>query len=697
MSNRRPAQLFSLGALAAGLTLGVALAADPASPSRAEEAANALKPTKISIDEFNDQVKNKLAGDAKPVRGGTLRVRMPTDPQGLNNYIDNDSPSRTVLTYLTEGLISRDVENFERTPGLARSWEVRDLLELADGSTIDGRFLESTADAVVVAKGSGVYRTGREEVKSYDVAKGTMTLADGRTLTGQIKEYVHTIEIVKAPEETVTIKKSALKVRKEELAGKQVERIGIRTNCVFLFEAREGVLWHDGVPFTIDDALFSMDIIKNPNVDAPHLRNYYKDVEKWEKVGKNGIKFTYARPYFKALSFCGGYAIFPKHLYQVDKYKDDPKGLGEYFNKHASNQAPIGTGPFKFEKWEKGKTLSIVRNDKWWAQSVKATYVDPAQPYLDRIEFVMINNKAASLKELQNGKIDADFDIEQDTWMKDETNSPEFKSKFVRALHLAPMTTYIGWNEERPYFQDKNVRKAMTMLIDRKRILKEVHYDLGLEVTGPNFVYGPANDPTIKPWPYDVKAAKKLLREAGWVDTDDDGILDKDGVKFEFEYLIHNARDYHQKIADIVKESIEQAGIKVNIRKLDWQVFADQVKSHKYDAVRYAVGEPDPAEPDPYQHWHSSQIADKGDNFVSYKNQRVDEIIELGRQEFDEAKRNASYREIHRIVHEDQPWTFLFCFYETFFYSNRCRNVKLYKIGSDPYNLAEWYIPKELQ
>jgi len=120
-----------------------------------------------------------------------------------------------------------------------------------------------------------------------------------------------------------------------------------------------------------------------------------------------------------------------------------------------------------------------------------------------------------------------------------------------------------------------------------------------------------------------------MLKEAGWVDHDGDGIRDKDGINFEFEYLVHNARDYHKKIADIIKESFEEAGIRVNIRVIDWTVFAKTVSEGNFDAVRFAWGTG--IDTDPYQVWHSSQI-NGGSNFISFANPEVDRLLEEARE-----------------------------------------------------------------
>ena len=186
---------------------------------------------------------------------------------------------------------------------------------------------------------------------------------------------------------------------------------------------------------------------------------------------------------------------------------------------------------------------------------------------------------------------------------------------------------------------------------------------------------------------YDALIARKLLQEAGWVDHDGDGIRDKDGIKFEFEYLIHNAKEYHQKIADIIKESLEEAGIVMNIRMIDWTIFAQTVAERNFDAVRFAWGTG--IDDDPFQIWHSTQIGGGGSNFIGFSNPDVDKIIEEGRNVFDPLKRWALFRQLHQIFYKEQPYTFLFSLDTLALYHKKFRGVKFYSSG---YNLNEWYI-----
>lgn len=445
---------------------------------------------------------------------------------------------------------------------------------------------------------------------------------------------------------------------------------------IFTFTLREDVKWHDGVPFSADDVLFTFDMIKNEQVDCASIRSTLHDLKKAEKIAPNKIKFTVDKPYFLMLSSIGELFIFPKHRYQSDS--------GDSFNKHSDNRSPIGTGPYKFEKWEMGLKISLVKNKEYWGK----------EAYLDRLEWFMINNKAAALKELQNGHIDLDTSIEQDMWVRADTTSSDFTTKFVKAKFPGAFTAFIAWNLSRPYFQDKNVRKAFTMLIDREKILKEVHAGLGKVVSSLESPFGPDYDLSIAPYPYDPVQAKKILREAGWLDHDDDGIIDKDGVSFQFTLLIHNARDYHQKVADIVKETIEQAGILVIIKKIDFSIFFSHLTDHAFDAARAALATP-PSYSDPFDYAHSSQ-KNKGNNFSNFENKEVDKLLEEARQTLDAKERSKLYGKLHRILHDEQPWTPLYTLETLLFYNKRFRNVKLYK--NTPYlDFTEWYIPKDLQ
>lgn len=436
----------------------------------------------------------------------------------------------------------------------------------------------------------------------------------------------------------------------------------------YTFKIREGVKWQDGVPFTAGDIVFSYETIMNPKVDAPQLRSYYQEIKDVVALDEHTVRFTYARPYFLALEFCGGIPIVPKHIFEKGDFNTNPAG-----------RSPVGTGPFRFVKWATGREIVIEKNNDYWGE----------KPHLNKIVFRIITDPSVALQVLKRQELDV-ASLTPIQWER-QTGSPDFEKNFDKFSYYTPNYSYIGWNSARPYFSDKRVRTAMTYLVNRDLILNKIMFDLGAVVTNPFYINSPEYDKDIEPIPYDPAQAAGLLDEAGWTDHDGDGIRDKDGVKFAFEFLIPGGSETGEKIATILKEELDKMGISMDIRKTEWAVFTSRLNDRKFDAVTLAwsMG----VESDPYQIWSSTQ-AESGSNFVGFKNAEADRLIEQARQEFDRAKRIELYRKFSEIVHEEQPYTFLFCRKATVAVAKRFENVTVYPLGVDP---LEWYVPLPFQ
>lgn len=436
----------------------------------------------------------------------------------------------------------------------------------------------------------------------------------------------------------------------------------------YTFKIRQGVKWHDGAPFTSADIVFSYKTIMDPKVDAPQLRSYYQEIRDVEAIDDYTVKFTYARPYFLALEFCGGMPIVPKHIFEKGDFNTNPAG-----------RKPVGTGPFKFVKWTTGREVVLEKNPDYWGE----------KPHLNRIVFRIITDSSVALQVLKRQELDV-ASLTPIQWEK-QTNSPDFQKHFDKFSYFTPNYSYIGWNSKRPFFADKRVRTALTHLVNRELILDKVMYGLGAIVTNPFYINSPEYDKSIEPIPYDPAAARKLLEEAGWVDHDNDGIRDKDGVKFSFEFLIPGGSETGEKIATILKEELDGIGIDMTIRKTEWAVFTTRLNERNFDAVTLAwsMG----IESDPYQIWSSTQ-AEAGSNFIGFKNAETDKLIEEARKEFDRDKRIELYRQFSEIIHEEQPYTFLFCRKATVAVNKRFENVTVYPLGIEP---TEWYVPLPLQ
>jgi peptide/nickel transport system substrate-binding protein len=216
-------------------------------------------------------------------------------------------------------------------------------------------------------------------------------------------------------------------------------------------------------------------------------------------------------------------------------------------------------------------------------------------------------------------------------------------------------------------------------------------------VDGPIYLFRPEYDKTLFSHPYDPKKALQLLGEAGWKDTDGDGILDKviDGQKtpFRFEIKFNSGNDIRKSVALTLQDELKKHGVDANVRQLDWTIFLDDVRNHKFDAVilGWAMSV---NEPDAYQVWHSSQAGNRGSNHISFKHERVDKLLEEYRRTFDAQKRIELYREFQQILNQEQPYTFLFIGKSILAVDRRFQNVTLYPGGPRP---LEWWVPKAQQ
>ncbi|NOY87711.1 MAG: peptide-binding protein [Deltaproteobacteria bacterium] len=436
----------------------------------------------------------------------------------------------------------------------------------------------------------------------------------------------------------------------------------------YTFTLREGLRWGDGRPLTTDDVVFTFNVVRDPAVDAPHLRNYYRNLEKVRALDSRTVRFTFSKPYFKSLEMIGGMSIIPKHIFVKGDFNTNPHG-----------RSPIGSGPYKFVKWDTGKEIVLSRNENYWGE----------KPHLKKIVFKIITDETVALQVLKRGEMDL-MGLTPIQWTR-QTRGRKFTARFNKLQYYLPGYSFIGWNLRRPFFSDKRVRRAMTMVLDRESILKNLRYGLGKIVTG-NFFYESRDyDKNIKPWPHDPKRAAALMDEAGWTDSDGDGIRDKDGVPFRFEFTIVSGSQFAEQMATVLKEELTKVGVDMTIRPLEWALFTKVLDDRTFDAV--IMGWSLPVEADPFQVWHSSQ-AERGSNFIGFVNKEADEIIEKARTTFDRSVRAGYYRRFHRILHEEQPYTFLFVNKSLVALDKRFKNVNVYPLGLDS---TEWYVPADAQ
>lgn len=437
---------------------------------------------------------------------------------------------------------------------------------------------------------------------------------------------------------------------------------------VYVFYLKKGVLWSDGVEFTADDILYSYGRIKDPKVACAPLKVYYLDVRSVTKIDRYTVEFRYSRPYFKALEICGMVPIVPKHIF------DD----GTDFNNHGNNRFPVGTGPYRFERWETGKRIVLTANERYRLK----------KPDIRKIVYKIIPEVNVALQMLKKGELD-EMSVRPIQWVR-QTNSEKFLGNFYKLKYYTPYYNYIGWNAQKKIFNDRRVRKAMTCLVNRQAIMDKLLFGLGVVVNGTFYINSKSYNHKIKNTPFDPARARTLLEEAGWADRDGDGILEKDGMKFAFTFTIPSASKFGERLATILKEDLSKAGIDMDIRRYEWAVFVKKLDERDFDAVSlgWSLGWED----DPYQLWHSSQLK-KGSNHCGFRNPEADRIIEQARMEFNEEVRVRLYHRLGEILNEEQPYTFLFCTPALVVVSRRFDDVKVHLRGL---NYLDWKVKEKI-
>lgn len=435
---------------------------------------------------------------------------------------------------------------------------------------------------------------------------------------------------------------------------------------------RDSLRWHDGVPITAEDVKFTVEKILDPTVAAVNKEGWFSRLDRVEVLDDRTVEFKWKEPYAPSLHAITQLAPIPKHIY----------GEGN-FNENPANRAPVGSGPFKFEEWRTGQMISIVRNDDYYGEKA----------HLDRIVFKVIPDGSAALNALKTGELD-EMRITQIQW-ETQTNDPDFLARFDKTLYYVPQYNYLAWNCRSVWFKDKRVRRAMTMLFDRGTINKELYSGNAEIVTGPFYIKSWAYDPSIAPIPFDPEGAKKLLDEAGWIDGNNDGVREKDGTKFEFDFFIISGSETGRRYSELLQEQCRKAGVIVNIRQLEGATFFDKMFKGEYDATALAWRLEN--DPDVYDTFHSSQVPPIGLNHAFYSNPQVDSLLEAGRVEFDRAKRQAIYHQAHRLIHEDQPYTFVNAVPEKRPLNKRIGNVVMSPDGPFDFHpgAAYWYIKND--
>ena len=439
---------------------------------------------------------------------------------------------------------------------------------------------------------------------------------------------------------------------------------------------------------TAHDAAFYFELIKNPQVEAGALKAYYDDLDKVEIIDDYTLKVTWKKKIYHSRTYTIGVYPMPKWLFTKDETGADlpAETMGLKFNDHWASRYALGTGAYQLTEAKTGERTVLERFDRFWGERYP----------IDRIEYQVIKDPQTAYTKFLAGELDligavpnpkVKTDIFEGREKKYKEGKLEYDFVDVFAYY------YFGWNADKPMFADKNVRRAMTHALNRAEILKNVFNGLGTIQTGPFYYKHPATDPSIQPYDFDLEKAKQLLDQAGWTDTDGDGIRDKviEGNKTDFKFsMVAYDKPDTKTVLSIWKEDLRKIGVVLNAQHVDWPTMQKKMDEKQFDAWTGGWGMSWLI--DPYQIWHSSQAdVPKGSNRAGFRNPEADRIIETLRETFDDEERLKLYRQFHQLLHEEQPYTFFYSPQSVVSWQPRMENVVINKIRPQllPY---PWYI-----
>jgi ABC-type transport system substrate-binding protein len=609
------------------------------------------------------------------------------DPTKINPIISSDAAAGQIEGAIFEGLINVD-EDQSFVGDLALRWETTEVAFLA---ILPGRKLPDgvVASADVVAErlraavAAGRVRVDGESVVT-DIAvlpaeerETSVTLVEeddqGRptprevqvrvevpprvelTLDRVVPDLFDLLEPILGSEVldedgVAALVEPADPADREAIAPKLPELLAVREhNPVLTFFLRPDVTFHDGHVFDAGDVVFTWQAYVDPR-NASARTSSWEPIKDIEVIDDLTVRVQYKRLYSPAiLTWASG--IMPEHLLGKAglEAEMDRRGITgaarESFTLRNSDFSdhPVGTGAYRFAEWRKDEYVKLRRYDGHW----------DAPPRIETVYIRTIPETITQELEFAAGAVDY-YEV-----YPHQVKRYREDDRYQTVSTPTESYSYIGYNLRKPLFADVRVRRALGMAIDVDALIEFTLYGEGQPISGPSYVTTPYYDWDAPLLPYDPEGAKQLLAEAGW-SPGEDGILEKDGERFEFTLITNNGNPNRKAILTVAQQAWKKLGIDARIQVFEWTVFLeDFVNPLEFDAIvlGWTGGG---MNPDKTQLWHSSQTHPYQLNFTGYENDEVDALLGEIQVEYDLDRQAELARRMHAIIGADQPYTFLY-------------------------------------
>lgn len=402
---------------------------------------------------------------------------------------------------------------------------------------------------------------------------------------------------------------------------------------------RKDVFWHDGTPFTAEDVKFTLELIVNPKFRAWRTVGH-SQVRDIQVVSPTEITWRMEQPFAPYVSLLTETFIVPKHIL----------GAISNPNEAAFNQAPVGTGAFKWGKRVAGDYVELAANTRYHGEG----------PYIEQLIFKYIPDMTAMYTQFRSGDIDVvgQSYITPDNY-KEASRLPD------RTVMLVPASSVesIYFNLEKPQFRDRAVREALYMAIDRQSIIDSLYY--GIARATETFMpqqswYYKMGLPKQE---FNLAQAAKLLDQAGWR-PGSDGIRIKDGVRLSFNNSTTTGSPLREQAQQFIQQTFAKIGVEMKILNHPGAVmWGDFWTKSQFDTAMVGITYLIAADPDVTLRFHSRSIVAKGgrgSNNAQYSNPGVDALLERGVKTFDPVVRREIYHKVQEIIRQDLPFMPLF-------------------------------------
>ncbi len=450
----------------------------------------------------------------------------------------------------------------------------------------------------------------------------------------------------------------------------------------FTYEIHSEAVWDDGKPVTGRDFEFSLKAAFNPKMGLARFLPYLAAVRDLEVDDANPKLFTVFtnNKYMLNLAGISNFVVLPEHIYdpqglmkkfslneltdpaKAAKIADDP-ALQQFFDFYntpkIARETVSGSGPYKLVEWVDDQRVVLAKKQNWWGEKLAGHY-RLLQAYPDTIVFIPIKDVVAATAAVKDESVDVAPEL--DAKLFTELRQVDFV-KNIYTFETPPtykiyMTTIQNRN---PKLSDKRVRRALAHTVDMDLVIKDLYDGLAERIVGPFLPDQKYYLKTMKPIAINLDEARKLLAEAGWKDSNGNGIVDKtiDGavVEMKLEYIFPAGSAFAENFALLMKSNAQKIGVEIEANGVDSKVLGQRFKNGEYDLGGRAAATI-PLPDDPKQLWHSDSAQPGGSNYAWFSNPTADALINKIQITTDEAARNKLYEEFQQLIYDEQPVIF---------------------------------------